>query len=109
VINSPDADYKERLEEIAAMHLVPDPAQKADVILRSHDLVGHQRVYDLDKLKADAAAAGLKILHVQGFVLKILSAAMMAGFPLALTKAMADLRDELPPEILADGGLVLEF
>jgi hypothetical protein len=32
VISSPDADYKERLEEIAVMHPVPDPAQKADVI-----------------------------------------------------------------------------
>jgi 2-polyprenyl-3-methyl-5-hydroxy-6-metoxy-1,4-benzoquinol methylase len=245
VTTSPDADYKQRLEEIAGTHLIPDPAQKADAVLRSHIrdrimrwvrgpevlemgagelmwtqgivesfghssivdgsgsllknaravygdkitcydslfeeflppdgirfdtviathvlehvndpvavlqharkwlapggriivavpnatslhrrlgvkmgllktvydfserdyLAGHRRVYDLNKLKADATAAGLKILHEQGFVLKILSAAMMVSLPLALTKAMADLGDELPPEMLADIGLVLE-
>lgn len=70
--------------------------------------MGHQRVYGLAKLKADATAAGLKILHVRGFVHKILSAAMMADFRLALTKAMADLRDEAPSEMLANIGLVLE-
>lgn len=70
--------------------------------------MGHQRVCDLDKLKADATAAGLKILHVQGFVLKILSAAMMADFRLAPSKAMANLGDEAPSEMLANIGLVLE-
>lgn len=70
--------------------------------------IGHQRVYDLERLKADVSAAGLKIVHVQGFMLKILPVAMMADFPPALTKALADLGDDLPPEMLADIGLVLE-
>jgi SAM-dependent methyltransferase len=36
VTTSPDADYKQRLEEIAGTHLIPDPAQKADAVLRPH-------------------------------------------------------------------------
>jgi SAM-dependent methyltransferase len=71
-------------------------------------VLGHQRVYDLEQLKSDALAAGYRIVHVQGFLLKILPVAMMATLPESLMKGLFDLGDELPPEMSADIGLVLE-
>jgi 2-polyprenyl-3-methyl-5-hydroxy-6-metoxy-1,4-benzoquinol methylase len=70
--------------------------------------LGHQRVYDLETLKADALAAGYKIIHIQGFFLKILPVAMMADFSEALVKALFEVGDEIPPEMSSDIGLVLE-
>jgi 2-polyprenyl-3-methyl-5-hydroxy-6-metoxy-1,4-benzoquinol methylase len=69
--------------------------------------VGHQRVYDLETLKSDALAAGFRIVHVQGFFLKILPVAKMVDFPDALVKALFDVADEIPPEMTSDIGLVL--
>lgn len=70
--------------------------------------VGHQRVYDLPRLRADALAAGFQIVHTWGFLLKILPVASMTEFSPALIRALFDLADELPPEMAADIGLVLQ-
>jgi SAM-dependent methyltransferase len=73
------------------------------------DLVlGHHRVYDLEQFKSDASSAGFRIVHIQGFFLKILPVSRMVDFPESLMKGLFDLADELPPEMSADIGLVLE-
>jgi 2-polyprenyl-3-methyl-5-hydroxy-6-metoxy-1,4-benzoquinol methylase len=70
--------------------------------------LGHQRIYDMETLKSHALEAGYRIVHAQGFQLKILPFAMMADFPEPLFKALFDIGDELPPEMTSDIGLVLE-
>ena len=75
---------------------------------RDHAL-GHRRVYNLEKLSADALAGGFKVVHTQGFQIKILPFSMMAGFSEPLMKGLFDLADDLPPEMSADIGLVLEL
>jgi len=70
--------------------------------------LGHQRVYDLEMLNAHAIEAGYRIVHKQGFLLKILPVSKMVDFPEPLVKALFDIADELPAEMSADIGLVLE-
>jgi 2-polyprenyl-3-methyl-5-hydroxy-6-metoxy-1,4-benzoquinol methylase len=70
--------------------------------------LGHQRIYDMETLKSHAREGGYKIVHTQGFQLKILPFSMMAAFPESLFKALFELGDELPPEMTSDIGVVLE-
>ena len=72
---------------------------------RDH-LVGHQRVYDMQTLEAHAAAAGLHPERRFGSFLKTLPNSMMLGFDDALLTAIDGVSDDLPPEILANIGLV---
>jgi SAM-dependent methyltransferase len=74
---------------------------------RDH-ILGHQRVYDLETLQAHALEAGYRIVHTQGFFLKIVSNAQMADFSDALIRALFSTADELPAEMSSDIGLVLE-
>lgn len=71
-------------------------------------VIGHQRVYDLPRLRDDALQAGFRIVHTWGFFLKMLPVASMTGFSPALIRALFDVADELPAEMAADIGLVLE-
>ena len=72
---------------------------------RDH-LVGHLRVYDLVGLEADASAAGLVPRARFGAFLKVLPNSMMLGHPDALLTAIDAVSAELPPELLANIGLV---
>jgi SAM-dependent methyltransferase len=72
---------------------------------RDH-LVGHQRVYDLDQLEQDAVAAGLKPQERFGSFLKVLPNSMMLDYKDVLLTAIDAVSAELPPELLANIGLV---
>jgi 2-polyprenyl-3-methyl-5-hydroxy-6-metoxy-1,4-benzoquinol methylase len=72
---------------------------------RDH-LVGHQRVYDLDQLEQDAVAANLKPQERFGSFLKVLPNSMMLDYKDVLLTAIDAVSAELPPELLANIGLV---
>jgi ubiquinone/menaquinone biosynthesis C-methylase UbiE len=74
---------------------------------RDHQ-VGHVRVYDLPKLRSDIAEAGFRVLEERGMFLKILPNHMMTHFSDELLKALVDISDGLPAEMMANLALVAE-
>lgn len=74
--------------------------------VRDH-LVGHQRVFDPDGLRHCAIQAGLNVETRFGFGLKTLPYSMMEGWSDALLRACVQVSAELPPELLANIGLIV--
>jgi trans-aconitate methyltransferase len=75
-----------------------------DLSARDH-LVGHQRVYDLDGLQADLAAAGFTTEEQFGYQLKTVPNGMMGDWPMDLHAALVDISGELEPDVLANIGV----
>jgi SAM-dependent methyltransferase len=71
-------------------------------------LVGHRRVYTMDRLREDVAAAGLRVTGEIGWFLKTLPNAMMLDFDESLLRALYDVSDELSPRLLANIAVVAE-
>jgi SAM-dependent methyltransferase len=82
-------------------------AELDELSARDH-LVGHQRVYDFYDLERDVASAGMRVRCRFGSFLKTLPNSMMLGFGEDLLTALDAVSDELPPELLANIGLVAE-
>jgi len=72
---------------------------------RDHQ-VGHVRVYDLDALRRDVEAAGYAVVAERGLFLKILPNYMMSGFSEELLRALVDISDRLPAELMANLAVV---
>jgi 2-polyprenyl-3-methyl-5-hydroxy-6-metoxy-1,4-benzoquinol methylase len=70
--------------------------------------VGHVRVYDLQSLRRDIEAAGLTVVAQRGLFLKILPNHMMAGFSDELLRALVDISDDLPTDLMANLALVAQ-
>jgi len=68
--------------------------------------VGHVRVYDLGSLRRDIEAAGYSVVAQRGLFLKILPKYMMAGFSEVLLRALVDISDDLPAELMANLAVV---
>jgi 2-polyprenyl-3-methyl-5-hydroxy-6-metoxy-1,4-benzoquinol methylase len=75
-----------------------------DLGARDH-LVGHQRVYDLTRLRADLATAGFHTTEEFGYQLKTVPNRMMADWPPELHTALVGISEELPPALLANIGV----
>ncbi len=79
-------------------------AQLDDLSPRDH-LVGHQRVYDLPRLRDDLRTAGLEPTEEFGYQLKTVPNGMMGDWPADLHTALVDISEELPPAMLANIGV----
>lgn len=73
------------------------------------ELLGHQRVYTLDGLRADAEAAGFAVVDELGWFVKTLSNAQMADWSRELLEALFAVSQELPPRALANIAIVAEW
>jgi 2-polyprenyl-3-methyl-5-hydroxy-6-metoxy-1,4-benzoquinol methylase len=73
---------------------------------RDHE-VGHQRVYDIQKMRNDIASAGFEIIHERGLCLKIVPNGMMTEWSDSLLKALVDISDILPAEYMANIAFVV--
>ncbi|SDQ16373.1 Methyltransferase domain-containing protein [Paraburkholderia fungorum] len=73
---------------------------------RDH-LVGHQRVYDMDRLTREVQEAGFRIVDQKGFLLKVLPNSMLKDMPQALIDALYAISDQLDVRLLGDMGIVL--
>jgi 2-polyprenyl-3-methyl-5-hydroxy-6-metoxy-1,4-benzoquinol methylase len=71
---------------------------------RDH-LVGHLRVYSLDLLAADLAAAGLQPEHRFGYFIKSLPNSMMLNYSEELVTALVTMSDAVPADLLANIGI----
>lgn len=77
-----------------------------DTLSPRDQLVGHRRVYDMHTLEQHAVAAGLEPETRFGSFLKTLPNSMMLQLDDTLLTAIDGISDDLPPEILANIGLV---
>jgi 2-polyprenyl-3-methyl-5-hydroxy-6-metoxy-1,4-benzoquinol methylase len=78
--------------------------------LSARDLVvGHQRVYSHSTLRSDVEAAGAIVVEETGFFLKSLPNSMMLEYSQNLLRAMNSVSTKLPPELLANIGMVVRF
>lgn len=71
-------------------------------------LLGHQRVYELPRLRADAEAAGLRVADQFGWFLKTVPFSMMLDYPRELIVALDEVSPDLPAELLANIAVVAE-
>jgi 2-polyprenyl-3-methyl-5-hydroxy-6-metoxy-1,4-benzoquinol methylase len=69
-------------------------------------LVGHQRVYSSRPIDSRCCSAGFDVIDHRGFFFKPLPNSMMLGFSSELIDAMNRIAVEMPPEWLANLGLV---
>jgi 2-polyprenyl-3-methyl-5-hydroxy-6-metoxy-1,4-benzoquinol methylase len=74
---------------------------------RDH-LVGHQRVYALDGLRADITVAGFDCVDEFGWFVKTLPNSMMLDYSPELLEALFAVSDELDPRLLANIGVVAQ-
>lgn len=96
----------ESLHRRLAVRMGLQPA--LDTLSPRDHLVGHQRVYTLDGLRADVEAAGLHPTEELGWFLKTLPNSMMLDWPTDLLVALNEISDELEPRQLANIGVVAE-
>lgn len=83
-------------------------AEELDTLSPRDLVVGHQRVYSHETLRCDVEAAGLKVVEETGFFLKALPNSMMLDYDARLIQAMNEISPALPPELLANIGMVVE-
>jgi 2-polyprenyl-3-methyl-5-hydroxy-6-metoxy-1,4-benzoquinol methylase len=76
-----------------------------DLSPRDH-LVGHQRVYDLDGLKAELTAGGLDVVGDFGYFVKPLANSQMIGWSRDVLDGLNAISDQFPTEFLANIGVV---
>lgn len=70
--------------------------------------VGHVRVYDIESLRKDAEDAGFNIVFERGLFLKTLPNFMMTEFGDDLLKALVDISDDLPTQLMANLAIIVE-
>lgn len=75
---------------------------------RDH-LVGHQRVYDWDRLEQEVSQAGFTVVDKRGFLLKVLPNSMLKDLPSNLIQALYAISDQMDIRYLADMGVVLRI
>jgi SAM-dependent methyltransferase len=69
-------------------------------------VIGHQRVYDTARLRADIVEAGYAVVEEGGFNLKLVSQAQMVGWPESLHEAVYRVSRECPAELCSNIYLV---
>jgi SAM-dependent methyltransferase len=65
-------------------------------------VIGHQRVYDMDRLKSDVTKAGFVVLEAGGFNLKLVSQAQMLDWSDALHEAIYRVSRHCSPEVCSN-------
>lgn len=95
---------KESIHRRLAVRMGLQPA--LDTLGNRDLLVGHQRVYSLETLKADIRAAGLQPQEETGFFLKVLPNSMMKSYSPELIRALNEISAEMPAEWLANIGII---
>lgn len=69
-------------------------------------LVGHQRVYDLESLKSEVEAVGLKVTGEFGYFVKPLANSQMLGWPESVLDGLNAISREVPADLCANIGIV---
>jgi len=65
-------------------------------------IVGHLRVYDLGELASDITKAGLKILKVEGMVLKFTNYELQKNLPIDVVNSLHNISSKVPAELCAN-------
>jgi 2-polyprenyl-3-methyl-5-hydroxy-6-metoxy-1,4-benzoquinol methylase len=78
---------------------------KVETLSPRDQLVGHQRVYNLDQLVNDFEEAGLGVDEQFGYFLKIVPNSMMREWKPELLRALTTISEGLPPHLMANIGV----
>ena len=76
-----------------------------DLSARDH-LVGHQRVYDLEGLRAELTDAGLQVTGDFGYFVKPLANSQMVGWSREVLDGLNGISAQVPTDLLANIGVV---
>ena len=76
--------------------------QKDSALSEQDKVVGHQRVYDSARLRADVIAGGYTVVEEGGFNLKLVSQAQMIDWPEALHAAIYRVSRECPADLCSN-------
>lgn len=76
-----------------------------DTLSARDHLVGHQRVYGLDTLRAEMEKGGFTVDDEFGYFLKTLPNSMMLDYSRPLLEALNCISEEIPPHLLANIGM----
>jgi SAM-dependent methyltransferase len=82
--------------------------ERLDSLSPRDHLLGHQRVYTLQSLRADVEQAGFAVREEMGWFLKALPNAMMLDYSEELLEGLHHVSDELPAELMANIAIVAE-
>ena len=82
--------------------------KKLDSLSKRDHLVGHQRVYSINNMKADLKKSGLKIIDIKGFFLKFLPNSMMLNFSKNLIMALNKIAEETDPALCANVSFIIK-
>lgn len=80
--------------------------QRLDDFSERDRIVGHQRVYDLDGLRADLEAGGFEVTGEFGYFVKPLSNRQMLEWEPAVLEGFNKLASEIPADLCANIGLI---
>ena len=80
-----------------------------DTLSQRDLLVGHQRVYSLEMLEADFKATDYHLVDSTGFFLKVLPNSMMLEYSPDLLKALNEVSNCIPKDLLANIGVVAKI
>jgi 2-polyprenyl-3-methyl-5-hydroxy-6-metoxy-1,4-benzoquinol methylase len=81
---------------------------KLDTLSERDINVGHQRVYSFNTLEQDARDAGFRVDLRYAFTLKSLPNSMMLNYPETLIRALNEISQEIPMNLLANIGIVIK-
>lgn len=76
-----------------------------DTLSARDGLVGHQRVYGLDTLRAELETAGFRVDDEFGYFLKVLPNSMMLDYARPLLEALNGISEDVPAHLLANIGM----
>lgn len=79
--------------------------ERLDHLGPSDHLVGHQRVYDLERLTDDLDHAGFDVTFDFGYLLKTVPNSMMLDYPTEMVEALNTISDRIPTRDLANIGV----
>lgn len=80
-----------------------------DTLSQRDLLVGHQRVYSLETLEADIKATDYHVIDSTGFFLKVLPNSMMLEYSQDLLRALNEVSNCIPKDLLANIGVVAQI
>jgi 2-polyprenyl-3-methyl-5-hydroxy-6-metoxy-1,4-benzoquinol methylase len=82
--------------------------EQLDELSRRDHLVGHQRVYNEELLRAHCREAGFQVVSVDGFFIKTLSNEQMINLTSEVIWGLCQLSRQLPANLSANLGAVIE-
>jgi len=81
--------------------------KKLDSLSKRDHIVGHKRVYSINRMKLDLKKSGMHIKEIKGFFVKFLPNSMMINFSNKLLFALNKIAEKIDPSLCANVSFVV--